>query len=166
MIILPKSGYDVKYMNVNFGWLVQWSQHESNNKETKQIQLWTSILGTNKNCLEVTRFRNLKGHCFLNLKSHKNKFKGNFWSEVINPWHSAKIFPWIFSSGSFPCLPHPEIFRPQKTLFIIFNPSCRCKFSVAACRQPTPTKLLIQNTKAYHRFLLHHPKNNCFIVSR
>ena len=157
-----KSGYDVKHMN--FGWLVQWSQPESNNKETQQTQLWnlwTSILGTNKNCLEVTRFLNLKGYCFLNLKRHKNKCKGNFWSEVINPWHSTNISLGFFPAEVFHACLTQKSFAPQKN-FRIFNPNCRCKFSVAACRQPIPTKLLIQNTKTYHRFLLHHPKNQLF----
>lgn len=145
---------------MSFGWLVQWSEHESNNKETQQIQLWnlwTSILGTNKNCLEVTRFPNLKGYCFLNLKRHKNKCKGNFWSEVINPWHSTKISLGFFPAEVFHACLTQKSFATQKN-FRIFNPSCRCKFSVAACRQPISTKLLIQNTKTYHRFLLHHPK--------
>lgn len=104
---------------------------------------------------------------FLNLKSHKNKRDFSL-SEVIKPWHSTKTSPWIFCSGSFPWLPHPEVFYTPKIWFEtiaileIFNPSCQCKFWVEAHKQPDPTKRLIQNTKAYHTFLLHHPKNQLF----
>lgn len=133
-------------------WIQQ--QRNTTNPTVKSVNIH---FGNQQKLLGGDTFPELKGLSFLNLKHRKNKCMGNFWSEVINPWHSTKISLGFFPAEVFHACLTQKSFAPQKN-FRIFNPSCRCKFSVAACRQPIPTRLLIQNTKAYYRFLLHHPK--------